>query len=99
MFPPATAFFSSTTPFEFFLGGISAKGDSQGSTSLDGESRGHRSYVAFKNLYRDWSTRTGTPAVYEVLQLPGDIVYVPAQWGHAVLNLADTIAVAFEFQT
>jgi hypothetical protein len=30
------------------------------------------------------------------LQLAGDMVYVPDNWGHAVLNLADTVAVALE---
>ena len=29
-------------------------------------------------------------------QSPGDLVYVPAYWGHAVLNLADTYALALE---
>merc|ERR1712176_15793 len=34
----------------------------------------------------------------EVLQNPGDIVYVPMNWGHAVLNLDEyTICVAVEF--
>ena len=32
----------------------------------------------------------------EVLQEPGDLVYVPADWGHAVVNLEDSVAVAFE---
>ena len=32
----------------------------------------------------------------EFLQEPGDVVYVPADWGHAVLNLEDSVAVAFE---
>ena len=31
-----------------------------------------------------------------LLQGPGDLVYVPETWGHAVLNLADAIAVAIE---
>jgi hypothetical protein len=30
------------------------------------------------------------------LQEPGDLVYVPSHWGHAVLNLADTVALAYE---
>jgi oxalate decarboxylase/phosphoglucose isomerase-like protein (cupin superfamily) len=30
-------------------------------------------------------------------QLPGDIVYVPAFWAHAVLNVQTTVAVAAEF--
>lgn len=34
----------------------------------------------------------------EILQEPGDIVYVPADWGHAVVNLEDSVAVAFELK-
>lgn len=37
----------------------------------------------------------GTPH-YLFLQGPGDVVYVPQHWGHAVLNLADSVAVAIE---
>jgi len=32
-----------------------------------------------------------------VLQRAGDVVVVPALWGHVTLNLADTVGVAFEF--
>lgn len=33
----------------------------------------------------------------ECVQRPGDVVYIPENWGHAVVNLADSIAVAYEF--
>jgi hypothetical protein len=33
----------------------------------------------------------------EVMQEGGDVVFVPEGWGHAVLNLEDTLAVAIEF--
>ena len=32
-----------------------------------------------------------------VEQGPGDVIYVPAAWGHAVLDLEQTVAVAAEF--
>jgi histone arginine demethylase JMJD6 len=32
----------------------------------------------------------------ECVQQPGDVVYVPAAWGHAVINLEDTVAAAME---
>ena len=37
------------------------------------------------------------PAALECVQRPGDIVYVPENWGHAVVNVEDSIAVAYEF--
>jgi hypothetical protein len=33
---------------------------------------------------------------YLFLQGPGEAVVLPALWGHAVLNLADSVGVAFE---
>jgi len=36
------------------------------------------------------------PPHYAFLQEPGDVVVVPEHWGHAVLNLADTLAAAME---
>jgi hypothetical protein len=33
---------------------------------------------------------------FEVLQGPGDIVFVPATWGHAVVNVCDSLALAFQ---
>ncbi len=32
------------------------------------------------------------------VQEPGDIVYVPRLWGHAVLNLAQSVGAAVEFE-
>jgi hypothetical protein len=34
---------------------------------------------------------------YQYLQYPGETVYVPSLWGHAVINVADSIGVALEF--
>jgi len=33
---------------------------------------------------------------YECIQEPGDIMYVPDSFGHAVINLEDSVAVAME---
>ena len=40
---------------------------------------------------------SGTTNLHGVIQYPGDIVYVPASWGHAVVNLADCVGVALEY--
>ena len=37
------------------------------------------------------------PGLMEFIQEPGDTLHIPAFWGHAVLNLEDTVAVAYEF--
>ena len=39
----------------------------------------------------------GKTLATECVQRPGDVVYIPENWGHAVVNLADSIAVAYEF--
>ena len=31
------------------------------------------------------------------VQRPGDVLWVPDYWGHAVLNLDETVGVALEF--
>jgi hypothetical protein len=43
-----------------------------------------------------FANTTNLPYHYRFVQEPGDIVFVPDQWGHAVLNLADSVAMAFE---
>lgn len=35
--------------------------------------------------------------VYECVQMPGDIIFVPGQWWHGVVNLSDTIAVTHNY--
>lgn len=42
--------------------------------------------------------RVGGGGVVECVQRPGDVVYVPENWGHAVINTMDSIAVAYEFE-
>ncbi len=35
--------------------------------------------------------------VQECVQLPGDVIFVPEFWGHAVVNVRESMAVAYEF--
>eukprot|EP01119_Soliformovum_irregulare_P012678 TRINITY_DN3305_c3_g1_i3.p1 TRINITY_DN3305_c3_g1~~TRINITY_DN3305_c3_g1_i3.p1 ORF type:complete len:601 (+),score=183.08 TRINITY_DN3305_c3_g1_i3:16-1818(+) len=35
----------------------------------------------------------------ECLQRPGEIVYVPSNWGHAVINMQSSVALAIEFDS
>ena len=37
------------------------------------------------------------PTSLTCLQFPGDTIYIPENWGHAVVNMEDSIAVASEF--
>jgi hypothetical protein len=34
----------------------------------------------------------------ECVQRPGDIVFVPGNWGHAVINTHASVAIAIEFE-
>lgn len=36
-------------------------------------------------------------AMLECIQEPGDVLYVPSSWGHGVLNLAESVGYAMEF--
>jgi hypothetical protein len=53
-----------------------------------------------RDFFREWLRSEG-PAAGETptiafLQEPGDLVFVPAHFGHAILNLADSLALAVE---
>ena len=37
--------------------------------------------------------------MYECVQRPGDVLFVPDNWGHAVLNLAPSVGFASEVAT
>ena len=43
--------------------------------------------------------RAANPSVkvYECIQGPGDLIFVPGQWWHGVLNLTDTVAVTHNY--
>ena len=37
------------------------------------------------------------PQVLECIQEPGDVMYIPMDWGHGILNLAESVGYAVEF--
>ena len=39
----------------------------------------------------------GPVQMFECTQEAGQVIYVPEQWGHAVINVQDSVAVAYEF--
>lgn len=71
---------------------------------------GRKRWFLFPPSERIWSAKpvsawlkddcamSGRGAPLEVIQGPGDIIYVPENYGHAVINLDDTLAVAIEFK-
>lgn len=53
----------------------------------------------FDGTAQDWWTRilpNMTEPRVEVLQGPADMIYIPKNWGHAVINLVDSLATAYE---
>lgn len=54
-------------------------------------------YTFFKGLHDQYTKKT--PEFYlECIQQPGDIVFVPYGWAHAVLNIQESVGFAVEMQ-
>ena len=90
--PPHAAFCAALHPLQWIVeftndfNAFGSRRDSTSSTSSGGSG----------NTTGTTGT-TGNTLPLLVLQRPGEIVFVPEGWGHAVLNLADSIGVATEF--
>jgi hypothetical protein len=60
------------------------------STQFEGET------AAWEWVKNDVYNGNANRKAFVAIQQAGDMMYVPENWGHAVLNLADTLAFAFE---
>jgi len=65
---------------------------------LDGESVTWFNKMYPKTTTEEWRSR-GLPPPIDVIQHPGEIMFVPDGWWHAVLNIDDTMAVTQNFAT
>jgi len=57
------------------------------------------SSIWFRDYYDDVMSRHGNDDVVELVQYPGETVYVPAGWPHLVLNLDLSVALTHNYAT
>ena len=57
-----------------------------------------RSKAPLQWLAEDYGTLKEEHRIMECMQRPGEVIYVPSSWGHAVLNTADSIGFSGEFK-
>jgi len=65
---------------------------------LDGESITWFNVMYPRTVTEEWKSK-GLPPPIDVIQHPGEIMFVPDGWWHAVLNLDHTMAVTQNFST
>lgn len=56
----------------------------------------HESFYSKQHVW-DWWRSGNRPQALECVQHPGDLVLLPDMWGHAVINLRESVGVASEF--
>ncbi len=58
-----------------------------------------KAYYSKEPVWSWWRTRysLSPPDALECVQHPGDLMFVPDMWGHAVINLRESVGVASEF--
>ena len=57
-----------------------------------------RAFYSSEHVWDWWrSSYKDSPDALECVQYPGDLVFVPDMWGHAVVNLRESVGVASEF--
>mmetsp|Transcript_3216 Transcript_3216/g.4658 ORF Transcript_3216/g.4658 Transcript_3216/m.4658 type:complete len:287 (-) Transcript_3216:93-953(-) len=63
----------------------------------DGEASTYFSYVIPRILKEEHRKKVRDMGIREAIQEPGEVIYVPGGWYHAVLNLTHTVAVTQNF--
>ena len=56
----------------------------------------HQSFYSKQHVWEWWKTRN-RPQALECVQHPGDMIVLPDMWGHAVINLRESVGLASEF--
>ena len=54
-------------------------------------------FYSRQHVWLWWQQQSKPTGAMECIQYPGDLVYVPDLWGHAVLNLQESVGLAAEF--
>jgi hypothetical protein len=58
----------------------------------------HSSHFSAVSPWFGWNRNEGSQDFVECTQHGGDMMYVPALWGHSVLNLQDSVGQTIEFE-
>ena len=56
-------------------------------------------YDWFKDSYPIWRAKFGNEHLFEFVQEEGEVVYVPDNWGHNVLNLEPSVGISKQMGT
>ena len=54
-------------------------------------------FYSCQHVWSWWQQQPKPTGAMECIQYPGDLVFVPDMWGHAVLNLQESVGLAAEF--
>ena len=52
----------------------------------------------FRGSRGGYDTLKKTEQLFECIQQPGDVIYVPESWAHSVINVETSVGVAMEYR-